>query len=841
MNFFKWTLLCLCYICFNSADSIASYKWGKTPEYFVPIPVQVNNSIPASEIEEGCFLMMIDLQVNFSKNQNYYHYAYKLTSENGVQNNSEIQISYNPAYQKLVINSIRVFRNRQFIDYSTKAKIKELQREEGLEYHIYDETITTYIILEDIHIGDIIEYSYIREGSNPIFENFKYQSYAYQLSYTLLDFNLNIIKPKELKLFIKNHETDFKPTHKITSFGEELTWRKSNIPGLKTEEYMPSWFDAYPFIEISSSDNWGDVRNWGIRVFKNDEPLSSTIKDICNKINNEQPTEAKKAMAALRFIQKEIRYLGIEIGVSSHKPTSPNKVFNQRYGDCKDKALLLSKMLNELGIQAYPAFVSTTYKSHVQDYLPSPMLFNHAVVKAILNDNKPYWFDPTSSNQGGDIDHYYFPSYANALVLNGDKNSLDTLETKALSYINITERFTVKDFIGNATLNVVTTYYGCNADEIRYSIATSSKKNLQDGYLNFYKNYYWQIDSIGSIAIRDDSVYNEVTIFENYLIKDFWKSEDTVKKNILKSEVTAFDINNKISVYTKKYSKRKYPLYIEYPLHLSHEIEIALPVEWNVEKNEKYVDNDFFTFKYHSSYENKVIKLKYDLASKQDFVEADKSSKFIEDIQQVNNIMSYQLLYNKSLVGSESKTSWSVIGLFLIFIISLSFICYTIYKKYDISPSNDNQFKEPEPIGGWVILPIIGLIITPIFSISRLITNNYFSVSLWDMISNSQSSFSHPLYSTTIVFEIFIQCSLIVLPIALLVIAFKYDKRFPKFMIFMYSFTVIVNIIDIILASSIPNSFYSPNFGEIGRSILVAFIWIPYFMVSKRCKTTFIK
>ena len=76
-------------------------------------------------------------------------------------------------------------------------KIKELQREDGLNYYIYDETITVYIILEDIRVGDIVEYSFTRKGSNPVLGNQIYKSFYYQLNYTLLDYHLRIIKSKD--------------------------------------------------------------------------------------------------------------------------------------------------------------------------------------------------------------------------------------------------------------------------------------------------------------------------------------------------------------------------------------------------------------------------------------------------------------------------------------------------------------------------------------------------------------------------------------------------------------------------------------------------------------------
>ncbi len=138
---FKWVLLCLLAI---ASQVFASSKWAKTSECFNPIVLDATKSLPPSEVEDGCYFMLMDLQSNLGSKESYYHYAYKLTSENGVQENSELRIDYNPAYQQLFLNSIRICREGKCLDYSKKVKIKELQREDDLNYYIYDETITVY-------------------------------------------------------------------------------------------------------------------------------------------------------------------------------------------------------------------------------------------------------------------------------------------------------------------------------------------------------------------------------------------------------------------------------------------------------------------------------------------------------------------------------------------------------------------------------------------------------------------------------------------------------------------------------------------------------------------------
>jgi hypothetical protein len=78
-----------------------------------------------------------------------------------------------------------------------------------------------------------------------------------------------------------------------------------------------------------------------------------------------------------QFLQREIRYVGIEIGIGGWQPHYAAEVFRNRYGDCKDKATLLIAMLNAVGVRATWVLVDT-HRGFVDPALPS-VDGNHAI------------------------------------------------------------------------------------------------------------------------------------------------------------------------------------------------------------------------------------------------------------------------------------------------------------------------------------------------------------------------------------------------------------------------------------------------------------------------------
>jgi transglutaminase-like putative cysteine protease len=59
-----------------------------------------------------------------------------------------------------------------------------------------------------------------------------------------------------------------------------------------------------------------------------------------------------KTEAIGEFVQKQVRYFAVEVGIGGYQPHAAGDVFRHRYGDCKDKATLTAAMLSTVGVHA---------------------------------------------------------------------------------------------------------------------------------------------------------------------------------------------------------------------------------------------------------------------------------------------------------------------------------------------------------------------------------------------------------------------------------------------------------------------------------------------------------
>src|SRR5437868_7519986 len=90
--------------------------------------------------------------------------------------------------------------------------------------------------------------------------------------------------------------------------------------------------------------------------------------------------------------------------------------------------MLLLTILKHMGFDSAIALVNTTAKHALDDWQPSPIAFDHAIVQTRLA-GKTYWLDPTMDSQRGTLDQYYDPPYERALALREDSDSLERIPT----------------------------------------------------------------------------------------------------------------------------------------------------------------------------------------------------------------------------------------------------------------------------------------------------------------------------------------------------------------------------------------------------------------------------
>ncbi len=656
------------------------------PSWVSPQNYNLSPNIDEEEISQGLLTLLADYQINVPKEESHFRIASKITNTSGVQGGSTINVVFDPSYQKLTFHSINVIRNGEIINKLNPEYFQVIRRELNAENYLYDGSYTAMTNLSDVRVGDVVDLSYTIKGFNPIHGG-KYSNLFYLNDYVPIG-KVNIILYTKNGINYKLYNTDKEPIISTKNGYKTYNWTTITPKSFFYEEYIPSWKIMLPTIAVTDYNNWSEVTSWASSIFSQNEALSSELQQKIKDIDSNNKSDGKKIEAVLDFVQNEIRYLGLEFGIGSYKPNPPNKVFEQRYGDCKDKSLLMVKMLEELDIKAYPMLVNSTLKNTILELPPSPEFFDHCVVKVVDNNDNLMYFDPTLSEQSGTYKNRHFPNYEYGLVVDKTIKSFDTIISNSDNTVYIYEEYDIKDLKGKATLNVKTTYTDVEADRMRYVIKNTAKTSFHNELENFYAQYHNNVRMRKNPVIEDNKDINELIIKEFYAIDSIWKPMNLEPNKISVEFVPSNLLNILVS---PNMDSRRHPIELPYPVSRYHTTKVKLPQRWRFQSSNNVLSNDVFYYDSNIKFNKKdnIITAKNYLKIQKPLVEVSDFKSFKKDINLLEKSFGFTIFIEKDAAlipvkSNKESTNWFLtIFLILIATVAIAAVYYYVndYKK----------------------------------------------------------------------------------------------------------------------------------------------------------------
>jgi hypothetical protein len=181
---------------------------------------------------------------------------------------------------------------------------------------------------------------------------------------------------------------------KPTEAGANLSqWVVNDVKGIRREPEMPPRDGVAGAMIVSffppggpgmkGFANWEAMGTWYANLVSDRLEASPAIKQEVAALTASKSTPLQKMQALAEFVQRDIRYVAIELGIGGWQPHPAPAVFSHRYGDCKDKATLLRSMLREIGIDSYHVVIYTE-RGAVTPQTPAHHGFNHAIIAVKL-------------------------------------------------------------------------------------------------------------------------------------------------------------------------------------------------------------------------------------------------------------------------------------------------------------------------------------------------------------------------------------------------------------------------------------------------------------------------
>ena len=408
-----------------------------------------------------------------------------------------------------------------------------------------------------------------------------------------------------------------------SSTNGQWQWTLTDIPEVKWEPEMPPWKGVAGLMLLSIIPpgganhgflTWKDMGIWYNTLTQGRRDPSPEIQQQVAALTSSLKSPLAKMEALSAFLQNEIRYVGIWFGIGGYQPHAAPEVFKHRFGDCKDKATLLSTMLKEIGIESYYVIIHTQRGGVTSTTPPHLGSFNHAILAIQLPEGvadtslvavlrhprlgRLLIFDPTDTLTPfgalrGDLQDNY-----GMLVTpeGGELIELPRLPTTA-SGIQRLAKLTL-DAEGNLRGDVSEIRLGDAARYQRHALRSAKQYADQIKPIETLMTH-----SLGMFQVTHATVTN---LQQNRLPFEYrWSfvapNYGKLAGELLLIRPRVIDIKSSGALETKE--PRKYPLELPGPSRDTDRFEITLPPNYAVDDVPSPVDADYPFASYHSKSE----------------------------------------------------------------------------------------------------------------------------------------------------------------------------------------------------------------------------------------------
>jgi uncharacterized protein DUF3857/transglutaminase superfamily protein len=408
---------------------------------------------------------------------------------------------------------------------------------------LYDDVRTKGTKIDGTDVGSIVGYEYEQRERPYVFQD----KWLFQqpLPVRKARFILQLPAGWEYRATWMNF-----PDQKPQAVGNNgWAWELENVPAIETEPLMPPWKAVAGWLAVTyvpsdsaqrtkSHASWSELGAWYAQLAAGRRDTTPEIKQKVAELTASAPNMLAKIRALAAFAQRGVRYVAIEIGIGGYQPHPARDIFSNRYGDCKDKATVLSTMLKEIGVESNYVIINAT-RGVTAPSFPSMLNFNHVILAIHLPVDVPIehlyairehptlgrllFFDPT--NEATPVG--YLPTYLQKnyglLVTEGGGELLELPLQDPLTNRLLRVGKIVLSSNGTISAQVQEVRWGDSATTRRYQLLAAQgaeRDKLMESFLASF---------LGGFRLRKATVENLEKYDENLILNYEFDSENYAK------------------------------------------------------------------------------------------------------------------------------------------------------------------------------------------------------------------------------------------------------------------------------------------------------------------------
>lgn len=572
----------------------------------------------------------------------YHQFVIKGNEASAVLNEARQGFVFNPAFQRLEVHFFGLHRQGDSFDFKEKAKTQLVHLRNDLP-GVYSGQVQAIFEMPEARPTDTLEIRFSTIGSNPVFAGKPWHWQAWHFTGPVLErvheTSWHNSLPVNLDVWASGggnrmqDSPDAQTTRTTQGDWTMVHHSATQLERPRFDELPAKGWPQTDVIQATTFQSWDEVLTWATTLFDQPaKPSSVTYQTLLAELR-QHPTQAEQAMAALRWVQREIRYVSLSLAENSHLPYAPDEVLARRFGDCKDKSLLLAHLLRDLGLKAHPALMSQQNPKAPSRVAPAPM-FDHAVVAVWINDQL-HVIDATLPEEVSSL-AYLTPWHAGADLLVLDKTSKGFVTAPLSAPLGVNrltsnEAMTFQTNGRSGVLSVEMVHEGVFADRTRWHLAHHGIEAAKVHYLDEMRKRFPNAQWADEPKAIDEPATNTLTLKGRFAVGNPLKR---APNNRWRFEYFSGDVLDKLPVIGG--IGRLNPLDLgPYKKQVVLRRTLNFPTDWQADEDgyDESIQHDVFKAQVRRTVSNTHIADEWQLTIKDDSVELSDLPSYLEAVQ----------------------------------------------------------------------------------------------------------------------------------------------------------------------------------------------------------------
>ncbi|PMQ01458.1 MAG: hypothetical protein CBR30_05500 [Dictyoglomus sp. NZ13-RE01] len=531
---------------------------------------------------------------------NVYHSIIKVQNDKGKERYGEFTIDYDSSFE-----SVRILRARTIKPNGEELEAVSIKDYAVFEdYPLYTDQRQIVISMPGLEPGAIIECFYIVEEYTRSVLGKEFQDvHFFQWQDPILLSRYQLKVPQNISFRYRTYNVNLEP--KIEKEGEYVTytWEYKNVPPLIPEPYMPYYANLLAQLWITTYKDWDTLADWVAGISYPQMRPNKAIEDKVKELTENKKTRLEKIKAIYYYVISQIRYVGLEYGIRGLLPHQAEEIFKVKYGDCKDKSVLLITMLRLAGIESYYTLVNTKFSTSLKKELPG-FQFDHAICAVPMGKDFLFLDGTAEDTPLGEVP--IMDQGCDAMIIKDDGSYIFTTIPQSKPednkraykvYLNVDEEGVLE---GDVDIE----YRGIFAVYTRWNYKSSSSIEKEESLIESLNYKFpgssltkWSMDNLDDL---DSSVYVKLTFKNNKYVK---------KDNIYLNPVIFTPLTSAVEVSKPE---RRYPINYHYPYEENEEVEIRIDESFSISSLPKDISikSPWVTYERKVEKEGNIVRIK---------------------------------------------------------------------------------------------------------------------------------------------------------------------------------------------------------------------------------------